>query len=293
MLGQRALLPTIVVVVAAAALGGDSGVQGRFCCGTCDCVWSMQLDNYAAAVHWRCRCCRRCHRLCRQNASWDTCMSEQLSSCNANAAIHPRHAMPPNPLRSTAHPTQPTSPPSSTLTPPSTPHQIRIESSPSVRDAFSSELFRLSAPQLKRLSFQGSSNLRRLVLSPLGSCPQLESLEAGECPSLDYVLVQSNTLKTLDLGACGALSKVGQAVLKSDSCWQVVSSCMMGCSTAQLDVCTTFVAVAFGMQQRKAAPGTGLLLLPFAGSVWAAYAHDLAPGLKPGTLNNNRHLQSC
>lgn len=85
--------------------------------------------------------------------------------------------------------------------------EICVVSSPSVRDAFALELFRLSPPRLKHLSLRASSNLRRLVLSPLGSCPVLDELDAGECPSLDYVMVQSNTLKTLDLGGCGSLTK--------------------------------------------------------------------------------------
>ena len=86
--------------------------------------------------------------------------------------------------------------------------QIRIVESPSVRDAFASELFRLSPPHLKALSLRGSGNLRSLVLSPLGSCPALESADLSGCASLGYVMVQSASLKALDLSSCPSLTKV-------------------------------------------------------------------------------------
>jgi len=85
--------------------------------------------------------------------------------------------------------------------------QIRIDDSPSVRDAFTSELFRLSPPHLKHLSLRASPNLRRLVLSPLGSCPALETLDLAGCASLEFLLVQSSSLKSLDLAGCGGLTK--------------------------------------------------------------------------------------
>jgi hypothetical protein len=76
-----------------------------------------------------------------------------------------------------------------------------------VRDAFASELFRLSPPRLRRLSLRGSANLRALSLSPAGSCPALEALQLGGCPSLAYLLVQSASLRTLDVGGCASLAK--------------------------------------------------------------------------------------
>ncbi|KAI8474942.1 MAG: hypothetical protein J3K34DRAFT_489365 [Monoraphidium minutum] len=85
--------------------------------------------------------------------------------------------------------------------------EIRVVDSPSVRDAFASELVRLSPPQLRHLSLRGAPNLRSLVLSPLGACPALERADLGGCPSLEYVLLQSAGLKALDLGGCGALTK--------------------------------------------------------------------------------------
>lgn len=109
--------------------------------------------------------------------------------------------------------------------------QIRIIESPSVRDAFASELFRLSPPQLRALSLRGSANLRSLVLSPLGSCPALESVDLGSCPSLEYVMVQSATLKTLDLSDCGALTKVTQQASREYG-RSVRGRCCDGCIVA-------------------------------------------------------------
>jgi hypothetical protein len=50
--------------------------------------------------------------------------------------------------------------------------------------------------------------LRRVVLSPMSSCPQLEALDLALCPSLEYVLLQSSSITRLDLHRCGALGKV-------------------------------------------------------------------------------------
>jgi hypothetical protein len=44
-----------------------------------------------------------------------------------------------------------------------------------------------------------------------GSCPALESLNLSSCPSLEYVLVQSNSLTQIDLSNCGSLNKVRPA----------------------------------------------------------------------------------
>lgn len=44
-----------------------------------------------------------------------------------------------------------------------------------------------------------------------GACPALESLNLSGCPSLEYVLVQSNSLTRVDLSSCGSLSKVWAA----------------------------------------------------------------------------------
>lgn len=41
-----------------------------------------------------------------------------------------------------------------------------------------------------------------------GACPALESLNLSGCPSLEYVLVQSNSLTRIDLSSCGSLNKV-------------------------------------------------------------------------------------
>jgi hypothetical protein len=92
------------------------------------------------------------------------------------------------------------------LTAPTT--QIRVVNAPSVRDAFAAEVVKLSPQLLKSIDFRGCHNLHKLVLSPQSSCPVLEALNLSSCPGLEYVLLQSNSLKQLDLSNCGALTKV-------------------------------------------------------------------------------------
>ncbi len=86
-----------------------------------------------------------------------------------------------------------------------------MTSSPTVRDAFVSELVKLSPAALKTLNLHGSTNLRKAVLSPMCSCPSLETLDLGACPNLGYVLVQSASLRSVNLANCGALTKVSWA----------------------------------------------------------------------------------
>eukprot|EP00775_Hariotina_reticulata_P011065 gene11065-11221_t len=85
--------------------------------------------------------------------------------------------------------------------------EIRVGSSPSVHDAFASELVKLSPPLLKSIDFSACHNVHTFVLSPQGSCPCLEALDLSNCPGLEYVLIQSNSLKAIDLKACALLSK--------------------------------------------------------------------------------------
>jgi hypothetical protein len=86
--------------------------------------------------------------------------------------------------------------------------QICVVNAPSVRDAFAAEVVKLSPPLLKAIDFSGCHNLHKLVLSPQSSCPVLESLNLSSCPGLEYVLLQSNSVRQLDLSNCGALTKV-------------------------------------------------------------------------------------
>jgi hypothetical protein len=86
--------------------------------------------------------------------------------------------------------------------------QIRVVNAPSVRDAFAAEVVKLSPPLLKSIDFRGCHNLHKLVLSPQSSCAALENLNLSSCPGLEYVLLQSNSLKQVDLSSCGALTKV-------------------------------------------------------------------------------------
>lgn len=85
--------------------------------------------------------------------------------------------------------------------------EVRVVSSPSVRDAFAIELVKLSPPLLQRLVLRGSQHLHRFVMSPLSSCPRLEELDLSGCPTLEYVMIQSHTLRSIHLTNCGALTK--------------------------------------------------------------------------------------
>ena len=116
--------------------------------------------------------------------------------------------------------------------------QIGVDASPSVRDAFTSELFCLSPRGLRRLSLPGSSNLRRVVLSPLGSCPALETLDLSNCASLEYLLLQSRSLKALNLTRCGSLAKAlvhcaALAQLEAGGC------CALECAAVWSDALVT------------------------------------------------------
>jgi hypothetical protein len=99
--------------------------------------------------------------------------------------------------------------PVSLLAPVSRLAQIRVVNAPSVRDAFAAEVVKLSPPLLKTIDFCGCHNLHKMVLSPQSSCPVLETLNLSSCPGLEYVLLQSNSVRQVDLSNCGALTKVG------------------------------------------------------------------------------------
>lgn len=73
-------------------------------------------------------------------------------------------------------------------------------------------MVKLSPPLLKTIDFSACHHLHKLVLSPQGACPALESLNLSSCPSLDYVLVQSSSLTQLHLHNCGSLTKVGSSM---------------------------------------------------------------------------------
>jgi hypothetical protein len=76
-----------------------------------------------------------------------------------------------------------------------------------VRDAFAAELVKLSPPELHTLDVRGAVYLRRLQLSPMTACPLLQTLNLSGCPALEYVLVQSQSLRTLELHKCPLLAK--------------------------------------------------------------------------------------
>ena len=88
--------------------------------------------------------------------------------------------------------------------------QIKIKGTASLRDAFANEIVKLSPPELTLLDLQHSSNLRNFVLSPMASCPKLTDLNLSGCSSLDYVMLQSPTLRTFDVRGCSKATKVSE-----------------------------------------------------------------------------------
>lgn len=90
--------------------------------------------------------------------------------------------------------------------------QIRVPAIHSVCDAFAAEVVKLSPPLLKAMDMSACCHLHKLVLSPQGACPALETLNLNSCPSLEYVLVQSSSLIQLNLHNCGSLTKVSSNV---------------------------------------------------------------------------------
>ena len=86
--------------------------------------------------------------------------------------------------------------------------QIRVLNTASLRDAFCNEIVKLSPPNLASINFTGSSNLRNFVVSPMNACPSLTEIDLSGCSSLDYVMVQSQSVRALQIKGCENLSKV-------------------------------------------------------------------------------------
>jgi len=87
-------------------------------------------------------------------------------------------------------------------------HEQWPDKTEAVTDSFASEIVKLSPPNLTRLTFVGCPNLRRVVVSPMGSCPMLRDLNLSQCDSLEYVLVQSEAVESIKLSLCGNLKKI-------------------------------------------------------------------------------------
>lgn len=86
--------------------------------------------------------------------------------------------------------------------------EINIVHTASLRDAFAAEIVKLSPPELSAVNFSESLNLHNFILSPMGACPKVVDLDLSRCPTLQYVLIQSSTLRTLQLSGCNSLTKV-------------------------------------------------------------------------------------
>lgn len=86
--------------------------------------------------------------------------------------------------------------------------EIKIRDTPSLRDAFVAEVVVLSPPDLTLLDLSGSSNLHKVMLSPMTACPKLNEVNLNNCRALDYVLIQSQSATRIDISKCGAVTKV-------------------------------------------------------------------------------------
>ena len=67
---------------------------------------------------------------------------------------------------------------------------------------------RAMSRKLAALQFAGCSNLHRMVLSPSSSCPKLTTVNLSGCTGLQYVLLQSMSLQSVNLSDCPVLAKV-------------------------------------------------------------------------------------
>ncbi|KAL3146241.1 Dynein regulatory complex subunit 6 [Trebouxia sp. C0010 RCD-2024] len=85
--------------------------------------------------------------------------------------------------------------------------KINIVGSAAVRDAFLAELVKLSPLELQTLALRGSSNLSKAVISPATTCPKLAHLDLYGSPKLAHVLIQSQSLLSLNLSNCTNLRK--------------------------------------------------------------------------------------
>lgn len=55
---------------------------------------------------------------------------------------------------------------------------------------------------------QGSDNLTRFVVSPIGCCPSLTDIDLASCSSLKMVMIQSKSVKRINISRCPSLNKV-------------------------------------------------------------------------------------
>ena len=69
-------------------------------------------------------------------------------------------------------------------------------------------MVKLAPPELAKLSFRGSSNLTKFVLSPLIACPLLKEIDLSLSPKLEFVLIQSESVEKILLSRCGGVKKL-------------------------------------------------------------------------------------
>jgi hypothetical protein len=105
-----------------------------------------------------------------------------------------------------------------------TSRQISITWSNHLRDAFPTELIKLSPPNLVSLELRGCGGLTRLVLSPASACPKLSSLDLSACGALAHVLLQSASLDTVLLSKC---THLGKALVHAKCLRQVRALCIV------------------------------------------------------------------
>lgn len=125
---------------------------------------------------------------------------------------------------------------------------IRVTWSPTVSDSFASEVVKLAPPDLAKISFRGSANLSKFVLSPLTACPLLKEVDLALSPNLEFVLIQSESVENVLLSRCGGVKKLllhcnNLSSLNIDGCTSIETIMIWSSSLETLDLsgCTNLM----------------------------------------------------
>ena len=99
----------------------------------------------------------------------------------------------------------------------------------------------MSPPDLKFIPFSGCHRLSQFISSPATCCPVLLRVELSSCASLQFVLIQSLTVRFIDLSCCLNLVKVllqckNLETLKLDSCFSLHTLGIRSDTLSELDL---------------------------------------------------------
>ncbi|KAJ7568389.1 hypothetical protein O6H91_01G030800 [Diphasiastrum complanatum] len=119
---------------------------------------------------------------------------------------------------------------------------ISIIWSISLHDNFIMELFGVPRVNLVKLELRGTKYLTKFIMSPLSVCPLLQSLDLSCCPILEYIFVQSSSLKILSLARCISLKKAflqarNLKVLNFHECRSLTFLMLWSDTLTELDLC--------------------------------------------------------